>query len=41
MLALVVWTQDQLRAQIQGFALDHPNIYLIYGLLECMKRLVL
>jgi hypothetical protein len=44
MLTLVVWTQDQLtstQAQIQGFALDHPNIYPIYELLECMRRLIL
>ena len=44
MLTLVVWTQDQLtstQAQIQGFALDHPNIYPIYELLESVKDPVL
>ena len=29
------------QAQIQGFELVHPNIYLIYELLEHVKRLAL
>jgi len=29
------------RAQIQGFEVAHPKIYLIYGLLECGKGPVL
>ena len=44
MLTLVVWTQDQLtstQAQIQGFKLARPNIYTVYELLECMRRLIL
>lgn len=29
------------QAQIQGFELTHPNIYLRHELLECMKEPVL
>lgn len=29
------------QAQILGFELPHPNIYLTYDLLKCMKGLVL